>query len=413
MLRGDPGRLRQVLTNLLGNALKFTDRGEVVLRVSVAEDAPETTLIRFEVADTGVGIPEEALGHLFAPFSQGDSSTTRKYGGTGLGLAISKRLTELMGGRIEATSQLGQGSTFAFTARLERTSATPVTSTPPATFRGVRALIVDDNTTNRLLLRQHLTRWGMVSEDTASAAEALTWLRRAAHEGRPFGLALLDLEMPEMSGADLGRVIRTDPALVSTRVVLLTSWVQRADLQTARDAGTAYVTKPVRAASLLERLTSVLAGPVAAPAARGLVAEGREAPARPPTRARILVAEDNSVNQRLIVRLLEKRGYVADVVANGREVLDALVRVRYDLILMDCQMPEMDGFEATRAIRLAERGTERHVPIIALTANAMAGDQERCLAAGMDDYLAKPVTPDVLYAVINRLLAVPTTLADV
>jgi CheY-like chemotaxis protein len=400
-LRGDPGRLRQILTNLVGNAIKFTERGEVVVRVAVAEAAGDTLVLRFEVTDTGIGISEEAQQRLFESFSQVDSSTTRKYGGTGLGLAVSKRLAELMGGEIGVNSQPGRGSTFWFTARFGATPLVPVAPPPPpAALRGLRVLVVDDNATSRAILRQHLAGWEANAQEAATAKEALAQLRAAAAEGRPYDLALVDLQMPEMHGLRWAQAVAADRALSETRLMGVASLGHQA--QAARDAGiAAYVTKPVRAGQLLQRLTALLSG--TSPSAMQ---------ARPPsevwsggeTRARILVAEDNTVNQQLVVRLLGKRDLRADVVANGREAIAALARVPYDLVLMDCQMPEMDGFEATRAIRASETGTEHHIPIIALTANAMQGDQERCLAAGMDDYLAKPILPDALYAAVARLL---------
>jgi signal transduction histidine kinase/DNA-binding response OmpR family regulator/HAMP domain-containing protein/putative methionine-R-sulfoxide reductase with GAF domain len=404
-LRGDPGRLRQILTNLVGNAIKFTERGEVLIKVARAGDATAEPLVRFEVTDTGVGIPAEAQARLFQSFSQVDSSTTRRYGGTGLGLAICKRLTELMGGEIGVTSEVGRGSTFWLTVPFAESTAPRVEpSTPPAGLSGAAVLVVDDNATNRLVLRHMLQRWQVTSDEAATAAEGLARLRQAAREGRPYGLAFLDVQMPDMDGLALATAIRKDPTVGAIPLVLLTSWGQPGEAEAARQAGiAAYLAKPVRSGPLLESLTRAL-GPVAtAPTAP----DGRNPlPPSPPSvaRGRILVAEDNAVNQRLIVRLLEKRGYRADVAANGREATLAIAQVRYDLVLMDCQMPEMDGFEAAESIRRAERGTERHIPMIALTANALEGDRDRCLAAGMDDYLAKPIKADDLYAVIDRLL---------
>ncbi|MGH7319947.1 MAG: response regulator [Candidatus Rokuibacteriota bacterium] len=407
LLRGDPGRLRQILTNLVGNAVKFTERGEVVVRAGLIEATDDTALVRFEAADTGVGIPEEAQGRLFQSFSQVDSSTTRKYGGTGLGLAICKRLAELMEGEVGVTSQSGQGSTFWFTARLVRPigAVAPAPASPSA-LQGLRVLAVDDNTTNRLVLRQHLLGWGMVSDEAVSGGEALARLRAAAEGRRPYTVALLDLQMPDMDGIELAQAIKADPALRETRLLLLTSWGQRGEAKAAREAGiAAYLTKPVRPGHLLEALTTVLAD---APAPGvGAATSPRPQPAAARMRARVLVAEDNAVNQKLVVRVLEKHGFRADVASNGGEVLEALARVPYDLVLMDCQMPDMDGFEATRLIRQAEAGTERHIPIIALTANAMEGDRDPCLAAGMDDYVSKPIRPEDLYAAIERLLAEP------
>jgi CheY-like chemotaxis protein len=402
-LRGDPGRLRQVLINLVGNAVKFTEQGEVVVRVAAAETVGDALRLRFEVADTGIGIPEDGQQRLFQSFSQVDSSTTRKYGGTGLGLAICRRLTDLMGGEIGVSSQPGLGSTFWFTARFGAAPGVPASVPPhPTALRGLRVLVVDDNAASRALLCQHLGAWAAEAREAATASVALAELRAAAAEGRPYALALLDLQMPEMNGLELAQVVTADGAISQTRLVLMTSWGQQGHAEVARHAGiAATLTKPVRAAQLLERLTVVMTETTVSSMPSGPASthwsDGE-------TRARILVAEDNTVNQQLVVRLLRKRHLRADVVANGREALAALGRVPYDLVLMDCQMPEMDGFEATRAIRAGETGTERHIPIIALTANAMEGDQGRCLAAGMDDYLAKPILPDALHAAVARLL---------
>jgi CheY-like chemotaxis protein len=306
-----------------------------------------------------------------------------------------------MGGEIGVNSQPGRGSTFWFTARFGATPLVPVApSPPPAALRGLRVLVVDDNATSRAILRQHLAGWEANAQEAATASEGLAQLRAAAAEGRPYDLALVDLQMPEMQGLQWAQAVAADRVLSRTRLVGLASLGHQA--QADRDAGiAAYVTKPIRPGQLLQRLTALLNG-ISPSAVR----------ARPPsevwsggeTRARILVAEDNTVNQQLVVRLLRKRDLRADVVANGREAIATLARVPYDLVLMDCQMPEMDGFEATRAIRASETGTEHHIPIIALTANAMQGDQERCLAAGMDDYLVKPILPDALYAAVTRLL---------
>jgi signal transduction histidine kinase/DNA-binding response OmpR family regulator/HAMP domain-containing protein len=401
-LRGDPGRLRQILTNLVGNAVKFTERGEVVVRAAVNEAAGDTLVLRVEVADTGIGIPPEAQSRLFQSFSQVDSSTTRKYGGTGLGLAICRRLAELMDGEIGLTSQLGVGSTFWFTARLGVPPLAPTAHPVPPALRGLRVLVVDDSATSREILRQHLVGWEADAQEATTASEALAQLRAGAAAGQPYALALIDQNMPEVDGLQLAQAVAADHGLSGTRLVLMTSWRRQAETHAVRSSRIAvHVTKPVRASQLLERLTALLEGasPAApdAPPPAALWAGGD-------ARARILVAEDNTVNQQLVVRLLRKREIRADVVANGREAIATLARAPYDLVLMDCQMPEMDGFEATRAIRASETGTERHIPIIALTANAMEGDQERCLSAGMDDYLAKPILPEALYTAIARLL---------
>jgi PAS domain S-box-containing protein len=406
-LRGDPGRLRQILTNLLGNAVKFTERGEVVLRAELASEDAVGVVVRFAVCDTGIGIPQEARERVFEAFAQADGSTARRYGGTGLGLAISRRLVELMGGAIGVESEVGQGSTFWFTARLERGAARPDELPARADLRGLRVLIVDDNATNRTILEHQLTNWGMVSGTAADGPQALARLRAAAAEAQPYELAILDMQMPEMDGLALARAIKGDPALADIHLVLLTSLGQHGPGADALTAGiAASLTKPVRQSQLYDALANVTgtpadggARPAPAPApkaAPALVSSAGNGP-------RLLVAEDNPVNQKVAIRILEKLGYQADVVGNGLEVLDALDRIPYPLVLMDCQMPEMDGFAATAAIRARENGGQ-HTPIIAMTAGAMQGDRERCLAAGMDDYISKPVRPEQLGALLARWL---------
>jgi PAS domain S-box-containing protein len=384
-LRGDPGRLRQVVLNLAGNAIKFTERGEVVVRVRLQESGAAGALVRCEVRDTGAGIPAEVQPRLFRSFEQADGSTTRKYGGTGLGLAISKRLVGLMGGEIGLTSEPGGGSTFWFTARLAKGVAAP----PPkrnGSLRGLRVLVVDDNATNRAVLTHALAVWGMRVTEAAGGAEGLGALRSAG----PFDLALLDFQMPGMDGLELARRIRADPALAGLRLILLTSLGVRGQREQARAAGFAgYLVKPVRQSQLFDCLATAMAAagpPAPAPARAATPAEAGPAPAGP----RVLLAEDNPINQNLALRLLQKLGCRVDVAGNGREAVAAAARADYALIFMDCQMPEMDGFEATAAIRQAERAPQR-VPIIALTASAMQGDREACLGAGMDDYLSKPL----------------------
>ena len=403
-LLGDPGRIRQILMNLVGNAIKFTERGEVVVRVVLAETDGDLAAVRFEVQDTGIGIAPETSARLFQPFAQADGSNTRRYGGTGLGLAISKRLTELMQGEIGLESAPGRGSTFWFTARLERgpTESAPVAA-PRLELIGRRILIVDDNATNRKILKHQLENWKAQTEIAEDGPEALRRLRAAATAGRPYELALLDMQMPGMDGLDLARVVKADPTIAPTRLVLLTSIGSRGRDLSAREIGiAASLTKPIRQAQLYDVLTLVLgAGP--APAAREVQARPASPPPAAVRRPRILVAEDNPVNQKVAVHLLEKLGYQADVVSNGREAVEALGRIEYPLVLMDCQMPELDGFEATAEIRRRETG-DRHTVIVAMTAAAMQGDREQCLAAGMDDYLAKPVKPDQLGAVLTRWL---------
>ncbi len=407
-LRGDAGRLRQVLTNLARNAVKFTESGEVSVRVELVSEDGEVVTIRLAVIDTGIGIAADRRARLFQPFSQGDGSTTRRYGGTGLGLVISKRITEMMGGEIGVDSEPGRGSTFWFTVRLERGQeliARPLLE--DSNLPGCRILIVDDNSTNRLVLEQQVRSWGMASEAVASGPEALVRLRAAIDYGAPYQLAILDMDMPEMDGLELARRIHSEPALASVRVVLLTSIDQTAEA--LKEMGvSATLTKPVRQSHLFECLTAVMmdgrnvasaAPPEAKPASNGVGTA--DADDHHPRRARLLVAEDNAINQTIAVRLLAKLGYRAEVVATGTEAVEAFTRGGYDAVLMDCQMPEMDGFEATRAIR-AREGDGPHTPIIALTANAMEGDRDRCLAAGMDDYIAKPVKIEQLAEVLAR-----------
>ena len=405
-LRGDPGRLRQILINLVGNAIKFTKKGEVMVRAALAEDGPDHVVVRFDVTDTGIGIPLEARSRLFQSFSQVDGSTTRKYGGTGLGLAICKQLTELMGGKIGVESNPGRGSTFWFTIRCERQPAPACALPPRADLRGRRVLIVDDNPTAGAILRDLLIAQDLTSLCAPDGPEALKMLRAAAAEGRPYDLALLDLQMPGMDGLALADSIRSDHSLDATRLVMLTSFGRRGQAEAARQTGIAgYLAKPVRRTHLYSCVAAVLAPETEAPS-RSFVSPPSMTGTPARTCGRILLAEDNAVNQMVAVRMLEKLGYRGDVAANGLEVLEALSRIPYAAVLMDCQMPEMDGFEATASIRNAEREMRtgevstsfiphpaalRRIPILAMTANAMQGDRERCLAAGMDDYIAKPV----------------------
>jgi two-component system, sensor histidine kinase and response regulator len=413
LLRGDPGRVRQVLVNLAGNAVKFTERGEVVIRVELLGEDQQTATLRFSVTDTGIGIPPPHLSRLFQPFTQMDGSTTRRYGGTGLGLAISKQLVELMDGEIGAESVVGEGSTFWFTLPLERQpegTARPAFSF--ADVRGSRVLVVDDFATNRQLVVALLSQWGCRSAEAPSSADALRVLGEAAAAGDPFDAAVLDMQMPDVDGLMLGRQIKADPLVAGTALVMMTSIGQPGDGRNARNAGfAAYLTKPVKSQHLHDCLALAL-GRRADPAAvaaplitRHTIAEAKARPGK----ARILVVEDNRVNQIVILAMLKKTGYTADVVANGREALAALPDGRYDLVLMDCQMPVMDGYEATLEIRRAEPPI-RNLPVVALTASAMEGDRDRCLAAGMDDFISKPVTADAVAAVLERwLLRRPST----
>jgi len=412
-LCGDPGRFRQVLTNLLGNALKFTEQGEVVLRVQRESETEGEVVLRVSVNDTGIGISEAAQRSLFQAFMQADGSTTRKYGGTGLGLAISKQLVELMGGTIGVSSVLGQGSTFWFTARLEKQAAGVSALKPNVTcLQGLHALIVDDNATNRKILSHQLDSWGMTADLAESGSQALEMLRNAATRGRAYDLAILDLMMPGMDGFELAHLIKTDSTTAAVCLVLLTSFGQRSDGMAAHEAGIAgYLTKPVRQSQLFDCLTSVVgksadrSSPAVAHSSISIMATRPTLQgAKPTSNKLILLAEDNIVNQKVAVRQLKQLGYRADAVANGWEAVEALLRINYDLVLMDCQMPEMDGYEATAEIRRRE-GAGKHIPIVAMTAHALEGDRAKCIDAGMDDYISKPVKQGELMAVLERLLA--------
>jgi PAS domain S-box-containing protein len=411
-LRGDPGRLRQVITNLIGNGIKFTEKGEVVVRLTKESESETDVLIRFSINDTGIGIPPEIQKRLFQAFNQADNSTTRKYGGTGLGLAISKQLVAMMGGEIGVESDPGKGSTFWFTARLEKQTGT-AEPTPSIYFRDLfdlRVLVVDDNATNRQILRHQLFAWKMQKGSAADGHEALDLLRTAAASGKPYDLALLDMQMPEMDGMTLARMIKAEPAIAATRLIILTSMGYMHTQNELKAAGVdAYLIKPVKQSRLFDCLINVLgtataehvfvppkdAHPVE-PA--GLEANGHH--------TRILLAEDNIVNQKVALGQLRALGFTADAAANGHEVLTALKQVPYDIIFMDCQMPEMDGYEASRMIRHAEKTSNANwkvpVRIVAMTANAMTGDREKCLAAGMDDYLSKPVRKAELQSALAK-----------
>jgi two-component system sensor histidine kinase/response regulator len=421
-LKGDAGRIRQVLVNLLGNAVKFTEAGDVVLRGDLVEENEATAVVRFEVKDTGIGMTEEQQGRLFRSFSQADASTTRRFGGTGLGLAISKQLIEMMGGEIGVESEPGRGSAFWFTLRLGKQPGDSPQRAPSrrTDLRGLRVLVVDDNETNRDILREQVASWGMKDGTAEGGSRALRMLWEAADGGEPYDLAILDMQMPEMDGMELASRIKVEPAIAPTRLILLTSTGLRGEAEQARRVGfAAYLTKPVRQSKLYDAIATVLdALPVEEEAERRPTHEAplvtlhsfekAKAHARERRRrAHVLVAEDNQVNQKVAVRMLEKLGYQADVVANGLEAIEALSRVRYAAVLMDVQMPEMDGYEATAEIRRREEGQDRRTPIIAMTANAMQGDRVEALEAGMDDYVPKPVKADELEAVLDRWVSRP------
>jgi two-component system sensor histidine kinase/response regulator len=413
-LRGDPGRLRQILVNLVGNAIKFTEQGEVVVRVCKESETETHALVRFYVQDTGIGISPEVQEKLFHAFSQADSSTTRRYGGTGLGLAIAKQLVTIMSGQIGMDSGPGKGSTFWFTAQLEK-QARDLES--PESYRHalyqLRVLVVDDNATNRQILRHQLTVWKMLPSSAASGQEALRMLHTAAMEALPYDLALLDVQMPEMDGFTLARSIKADPAIASTRLVVLTSMGQALSAQELRNAGiVAYLVKPVKQSHLFDCLMNAI-GKSATETFFAYPASSQPVSTSPTPhheRPRILLAEDNIINRKVALGQLQKLGYAADTVANGLEVVAALQRLSYDIILMDCHMPKMDGYEATQAIRKKEESLNQSglhkspVHIIAITANAMQGDAEKCFAVGMNDYLSKPVGLPDLQAALERWL---------
>jgi signal transduction histidine kinase/DNA-binding response OmpR family regulator len=402
VLVGDAGRLRQVLVNLVGNALKFTARGEVVVRVTVESHPSGTAELHCSVTDTGIGIAAEKLQSIFQPFEQADGSSTRRYGGTGLGLAISSRLVALMDGRIWVESEIGAGSTFHFTARLG-ISAQPWLERQPRSvvpLRDLPVLIVDDNATNRRVLYEMLSHWQMRPTVADGGLAALSELQHAVALGSPFPLVLLDAQMPDMDGFTLAERITQTPALAGVTIMMLSSVDLPGDTSRCRALGIAtYLTKPIKQSELLDALLNVMGHTAAAvldkvPARAPIPAPGR--------RLRVLVAEDNAVNQRLAMRLLEKRGHYVVVRGNGRDAVAVMKDESFDIVLMDIQMPEMDGFEATAAIRAQERQSGVHVPIIAMTAHAMKGDEERCLVAGMDGYLSKPITPQRLFDEIDR-----------
>jgi len=401
-LRGDPGRIRQILLNLLSNAIKFTETGEVYLEVSLKQETETDVLVHFALRDTGIGMTPEVQQRLFTAFEQADQSTTRRYGGTGLGLTISKRLVELMQGQIGVVSRLGSGSTFFFTLRLEKQPASERKAVPDSkSLAGVRVLIVDDNQTNRKILNYQVSGWDMRDPAVASSGqEALTLLHDAVSCGDPFELAILDMQMPEMDGLQVARLIHSDPAIKGTRVVILTSMCERIDPGALQAAGVdAWLIKPVKEYLLCQTLTRVISE-WKEPSRNPIVRRVRPAVAAPKS-FRVLIAEDNLVNQKVTAKQLSKLGFEADVVANGVEALQALDRISYDLILMDCQMPEMDGYQASLRIRGLPDARARTI-IIALTANAMTGDKEKCIEAGMDDYVSKPVRLDELRRVIER-----------
>ena len=408
-LKGDPDRLRQILLNLLGNAVKFTERGEVTLFVDRAEEADDSVALHFRVADTGIGIPEDKHQIIFEAFAQADSSSTRKYGGTGLGLAITSRLVHMMGGQIWVASDPGQGSTFHFTARFGRAKeAAPSPSPSAGVLAGVQALAVDDNATNRRILEKILARWEMKPTLASNGEAALAQLDSAAQHGANFSVILVDRQMPEMDGFELVERIKKNPLFTRAIIMMLTSGAQLGDVARCRQLGVAaYLTKPFRPSELHQALLKALGTPSALRPPSPAAGKASPVPAAAPRAVvplRVLLAEDNAVNQILAKRVLEKRGHKVTVAANGLEAVAATEEQRFDVVLMDVQMPEMDGFEATAAIREKEKSTHAHLPIVAMTAHAMQGDRERCLAAGMDAYVSKPIQVDLLLQTLEPLV---------
>ncbi|MFA6012085.1 MAG: response regulator [Desulfobacteraceae bacterium] len=409
-LKGDPGRLRQILFNLSGNSVKFTEEGEVTVTVSRESETPADVLIRFAVSDTGIGIPENRMDRLFKSFSQVDESTTRKYGGSGLGLAISKELAEMMGGAVGITTNPIKGVTFWFSARFEKQTAQPCAPLESASIHaGKRILIVDDNKTNGQIMEHQLKSWSMLTRIAESGEQAFFMIRQAHEQNNPFHAVFIDHAMPEMDGVHLGRMIRSEQSWSSMKLVIMGPRGLRADSEILIQAGfDRIITKPIRQSQLSECLSHLLGG------VDTKIENGVDQLAENPTiqdiplnrKLRILLAEDNIVNQKLALILLRKSGFNVDAVANGKEALETLQKIPYDLVLMDVQMPEMDGFEATRRIRDPKSAVlDSKVLIIAMTAHAMTGDRDRCLEAGMDNYISKPIDPKKLIEIIRESLS--------
>lgn len=403
LLKGDPGRLRQILMNLTNNALKFTSKGEVLIKAEPHSETGDSVELYFTVTDTGIGIPEERQAKLFEEFTQVDASTTRKYGGTGLGLAISKQLVELMGGKIGVESMEGSGSTFWFTIKLQKQiSQKKEEESELAELDDVKVLVVEDNDTNREIMVNKLNSWGMRTTAVGTPAGSIKELHKAESEGDKYNIVLLDMMMPEMDGRALGRMINSDPAISDTRLVILTSIAEKGDARKFKEEGfDAYLPKPVKMKELKGILVLILTDKSGDIVTQHTVHE--QLPDFQDTRARILIVEDNPINQLVVTGILKKLGYKTDVVGNGKEALRSLELIPYDIILMDCQMPEMDGYEATRIIRSSFSSVIEHeIPIIAMTANAMQGDKEKCIAAGMDDYIPKPISVEQLKEKLDK-----------
>jgi two-component system sensor histidine kinase/response regulator len=401
-LVGDPSRLRQILVNLFGNAIKFTKDGEVRLDVETEQEDESSILLHFMVSDTGIGIPAEKLHTIFDSFQQADGTLTRKYEGTGLGLTISKEFVKLMGGDIWVKSQVGKGSTFHFTARLGLSDKeiTEVFSLRDRDLSNLPVLIVDDNATSRTIFHEMITLWGLNPTEVADESQALAELERVHRMGRPYRLVLLDLQMPDKDAFKVARRMKENPNYSDLQIILMTSFGMKGDAERCKDIGVGvYLVKPVRQADLLDAIMLAMDRPIVERGpviTRHTIEDARR-------RFRLLLAEDNVVNQKLAQRILEKRGHLVSIVSNGLEAINVLEKDSFDLILMDVQMPELDGLTATMRIRDREKEEGGHIPIVAMTAHAMKGDRERCLAAGMDDYVSKPIKASELFAVIERV----------
>jgi signal transduction histidine kinase/PleD family two-component response regulator len=408
-LSGDPGRLKQILINLANNAIKFTEKGEVFINVTLEDKTDSGAAIRFSVQDTGIGIPEDHLGNIFESFSQGDSSMTRKFGGTGLGLSISKQLAEMMDGRVGVESKVGEGSTFWFAVVFEKQQASSIGKVIiPGDINGKKILVVDDSKTNRMILTKQLQSWGCCFDEAEDGKQAIQKIRQAAEANDKFNVAIIDMQMPDMDGQTLGQKIKEDPLIKNTVMVMLTSIGQRGDAAEAKKAGfAAYLSKPVKGSHLFNCLVTLFGK------GKGF-SDDNDSPelitrftlkAMAKLKAKILLAEDNIVNQKIVEHLIKKMGFKITSVPNGKEAVNELENRSYDLVLMDVQMPVMDGFEATRIIRDSQSKVQYHdIPIVALTAHAMTGDREKCIEAGMDEYIAKPINTEMLADAISKLL---------
>ncbi|MEA2039394.1 MAG: response regulator [Thermodesulfobacteriota bacterium] len=405
-LMGDPGRLRQVIVNLAGNSLKFTEKGEVVVEVNLENESEDDAILRFSVKDTGIGIPRDKQEKIFKAFSQADDSTTRQYGGTGLGLSISSKLASMMGGKIWVESEPGEGSTFQFTAKfgLQKMPQSHRKLQVPD-LKGLPVLVIDDNATNRQILEEVLIGWDM-APTISEGEDVLRVMEDAGRSGRPFSLVLLDAQASEKGGFEIASAIKRNPDWTAPMIMMTSSVGMRGDAEKCRKLGiAAYLTKPIKQSELFDAILTILDIHGAEPRENDLVTKHSVRESR--TLLRILLAEDNVVNQRLAVKVLTKRGYHVVVAGNGKEAVAAFEREPFDAILMDVQMPEMDGFEATAVIREKEKETGSHIPIIAMTAHAMKGDREQCLEAGMDQYVSKPIRPQIVVDAIESVTEVP------